>query len=122
VHDTPKKLAQDLLRNIQFYFFHLEQLKMIRKLCKLRRYLCIYFFAVLFLLFINREDSKQKHDNLTINKELGIKVDHKVFIKNSSNQIKAKKPRLTIDTYVSPEPCINCPGENGSAVIILVSK
>jgi hypothetical protein len=103
-------------------FERLLLLKMIRKLCKLRRYLCIYFFAVLFLLFINREDSKQKHDNLTINKELGIKVDHKVFIKNSSNQIKAKKPRLSIDTYVSPEPCINCPGENGSAVIILVSK
>lgn len=95
---------------------------MIRKLCKLRRYLCIYFIALLFLLFLNREDSEQKHDNLTINKELGIIVDQKALKVNSSHPIKTKKPRITIDTYVSPEPCINCPGENGSAVIILVSK
>jgi hypothetical protein len=38
------------------------------------------------------------------------------------DDLEEKKTRINIDTYVSPEPCINCPGENGSAVIILVSK
>ena len=58
-----------------------------------------------------------------------IKVDD--FINNNSHlqhneivhddqTVKQKPKRITIDTYVSPPPCLDCPGENGTAIVILV--
>ena len=94
---------------------------MIRKLYKLRRYLCIYFIAVSLLLLVNRDDSNIRHPNVDIDNGLNLLFKKYISKENSSNPATRKKEIITIDTYVSPQPCINCPGENGSAVTILVS-
>jgi hypothetical protein len=90
---------------------------MIRKFYKLRHYVYIMIGLLLIFFIFNRDTLSNKnfaHFQDVLN---NIKNVEQFF-----DDLEEKKTRITIDTYVSPEPCINCPGENGSAVIILVSK
>jgi hypothetical protein len=90
---------------------------MIRKFYKLRHYVYIIIGLLLIFFIFNRDTLSNKNFA-----ELQDVLNNIKNVEQFFDNLEEKKSRITIDTYVSPEPCINCPGENGSAVIILVSK
>ena len=89
---------------------------MIRKLYKLRRLL--YILICVTLLFVIFKRDTISNTNFA---HLQDVLDNIKNVEQFFQEFDEKKSRITIDTYVSPQPCINCPGENGSAVTILVS-
>lgn len=72
-------------------------------------------------LLINIRDRNYNDDE---NQHQEIKdIEPPPPIKNQNENDKTenlKKQRITIDTYVSPPPCIGCPGENGTGVVLSV--
>ena len=106
---------------------------MFRKLYKQRGYLYALIGILGFLFFSSRNNFNKKP--LSSNNNANNLKNHDLyydFVNNNSNlhhnhehleqnHVDEKKSvRITIDTYVSPPPCLDCPGENGTAIIILV--
>lgn len=102
---------------------------MLRKIKKLRGFLYITLGVLLFVFLFNQNEfSKARLAHLS--ETLGNLKNNEQFFDDLHepnqdifiNFVVKNKSIITLDTYVSPPPCLNCPGENGSAVTILVSS
>jgi hypothetical protein len=75
-----------------------------------RRYLIYVLTSILFVVII-----------LNNNKPSDLDVSNRDQpVKKARNELRRSNERINMENYVEPEPCGNCPGENGKPVYLNV--
>lgn len=88
------------------------------KLYRRRHY--IYIGAVFLGVFFYLTYKSHTIDYENINAESNYEKYKGKAGKDNNNKIN-RKPRITMETYKEPDPCVGCPGENGQGVYLTVN-
>lgn len=85
------------------------------KLYRRRKYIYFGILTLGIVVLILKSNSSNTYTN-----NVNDKVDEKNKDKDGEPHHPQKSQRINMKTYVEPEPCLGCPGENGAAVFLSV--
>ena len=73
-----------------------------------QKILLTIFIGFIVFVFFSKGQSKSRSNSSAVDKP--------------KSQVRRNQVRINRETYQIPEPCVNCPGENGAAVFLTVSR